>query len=114
MLTAAIWHGEHQLAFAYLLHGPRLRFWRIVGGDGDEVTVDWQHEDDGDIGSTGGQAVLSLIGRPGDLLIAIVPGRRDGPEAGGTGTGRLRLSSLTRRAGVGRLSNVIRVAAWRN
>jgi Family of unknown function (DUF5984) len=55
VLAAAIWHGEHQLDLGYLRNAPRLRFWRMAGGDSDEVIVDWQHEDDGEIGFTGGQ-----------------------------------------------------------
>jgi Family of unknown function (DUF5984) len=57
VLAAAMWHGEHELDFGYLRNAPRLRFWRTVGGDRDEITGNWQHEDDGEIGFTAGQAV---------------------------------------------------------
>ncbi|WBC14898.1 DUF5984 family protein [Micromonospora sp. WMMA1998] len=36
--------------------GP-LVVWRTTRGDGDEITVDWRHEDDGEIGFTAGPAV---------------------------------------------------------
>jgi hypothetical protein len=52
VVTAAIWHGEHHLDLGYLRNAPRLRFWRTVRGDHDEITVDWRHEDDGEIGFT--------------------------------------------------------------
>ncbi|MGW3783490.1 DUF5984 family protein [Micromonospora chokoriensis] len=52
VLTAAIWYGEHDLDLGYLRNPPRLRFWRTTGGDRDEITIDWQHEDDGEIGFT--------------------------------------------------------------
>ncbi|MGC4894538.1 DUF5984 family protein [Micromonospora sp. DT31] len=52
VVTAAIWHGDHRLDFGYVRDPLRLRFWRTVSGDRDEITVDWRHEDDGDIGFT--------------------------------------------------------------
>jgi hypothetical protein len=57
VVTAALWHGEHYLDFGYLRNAPRLRFWRTVHGDRDEMTVDWRHADDGEIGFTAGAAV---------------------------------------------------------
>lgn len=57
VVTAANWHGEHYLDFGYLRNAPDLRFWRTVCGDRDEVTVDWRHEDDGEIAFTAGPAV---------------------------------------------------------
>ncbi|WP_422741156.1 DUF5984 family protein [Micromonospora sp. WMMD754] len=56
-VTAAIWHGEHHLDLGYLRNPPRLRFWRTLRDDRDEVTVDWRHEDDGEIGFSAGPAV---------------------------------------------------------
>ncbi|WP_326550343.1 DUF5984 family protein [Micromonospora sp. NBC_01813] len=52
VVTAAIWHGEHYLDFGYLRNPPKLRFWRSIRSARDEITVDWQHEDDGEIGFT--------------------------------------------------------------
>jgi hypothetical protein len=57
VVTAASWHREHHLDFGYLRNAPRLRFWRTVRGDRDEITVDWRHEDDGEIGFAAGPAV---------------------------------------------------------
>ncbi|MER5609168.1 DUF5984 family protein [Micromonospora tulbaghiae] len=57
VVTAAIWHGEHHLDFGYLRNPPKLRFWRTIRGDHDEVTVDWRHEDDGEIGFTADPSV---------------------------------------------------------
>jgi len=57
VVTAAIWHGGHELDFGYLRNPPRLRLWRSVRGDRDEMTVDWRHDDDGEIGFTAGPAV---------------------------------------------------------
>jgi hypothetical protein len=56
VVTAASWHGEHYLDFGYLRNAPRLQFWRTVCGDRDEITVDWRHQDDGEIGFTVGPA----------------------------------------------------------
>jgi hypothetical protein len=61
MVTAATWHGGHELDFGYLRNPPRLRLWRTVRGDRDEVTVDWRHDDDGEIGFTAGPAVKVAI-----------------------------------------------------
>ncbi|MEV4763068.1 DUF5984 family protein [Micromonospora chokoriensis] len=57
VLTAAIWYGEHDLDLGYLRNPPKLRFWRTTRGDRDEITIDWQHEDDGEIGFTADPAV---------------------------------------------------------
>jgi hypothetical protein len=57
VVTAANWHGAHYLDFGYLQNAPRLRFWRTLSGDRDEITVDWRHEDDGEIGFTAGPAL---------------------------------------------------------
>ena len=57
VVAAALWHGEHFLDLGHLRNAPRLRFWRAVRDDHDEVTVDWRHEDDGRIGFTAGAAV---------------------------------------------------------
>jgi hypothetical protein len=57
VVTAAIWHSGHCLDIGYLQNAPRLRFWRTIRGDRDEITVDWRHEDDGEIGFTAGPAV---------------------------------------------------------
>jgi hypothetical protein len=46
VITAANWHGEHYLYLGYLQNAPDLRFWRTVRDDRDEITLDWQHEDD--------------------------------------------------------------------
>ena len=56
VVTAAIWHGDHRLDFGYLRNTPKLRFWRTVS-DRDEITMDWRHEDDGEIGFTADPAV---------------------------------------------------------
>jgi hypothetical protein len=48
---------DHYLNLGYLRNSPHLRFWRTVDGDLDEITVDWRHEDDGEIGFTAGAAV---------------------------------------------------------
>jgi hypothetical protein len=61
VVTAALWHGEHYLDFGYLRNAPRLRFWRTVHGDRDEMTVDWYHVDDGEIGFTAGTAVRFTV-----------------------------------------------------
>ncbi|SCL44994.1 hypothetical protein GA0070606_0550 [Micromonospora citrea] len=53
VVTAAIWHSEHHLDFGYLRNPPKLRFWRTSRGVRDEITIDWQHEDDGEIGFHG-------------------------------------------------------------
>ncbi|SNY66367.1 hypothetical protein SAMN05421748_13019 [Paractinoplanes atraurantiacus] len=55
--AAAFWHCEHYLDFGYIRNAPRVRLWRTVNGDRDEVTLDWRHHDDGDIGFTAGPAV---------------------------------------------------------
>jgi len=52
VVTAAIWHSEHRLDFGYLRNPPKLRLWRTIRGDRDEITMDWRHEDDGEIGFT--------------------------------------------------------------
>lgn len=52
VVIAAIWHGEHYLDFGYLRNPPKLRFWRTTRGDRDKITIDWRHEDDGEIGFT--------------------------------------------------------------
>lgn len=57
VVTASGWHCEHYLDLGYLRNAPDLRFWRTVRGDRDEITVDWRHEDDGEIGFTAGAAV---------------------------------------------------------
>jgi len=57
VVTAAIWHGEHYLDFGYLRNPPRVRLWRAVHGDSDRITVDWRHDDDGEIGFTAGPTV---------------------------------------------------------
>ena len=57
VVTAANWYGEHYLDLGYLRNPPHLRLWRTVRGDRDEITVDWRHEDDGEIGFTAGPAV---------------------------------------------------------
>jgi hypothetical protein len=56
VVTAASWHSEHYLDLGYPRNAPQLRFWRTVRGDRDEITVDWWHEDDGEIGSAAGPA----------------------------------------------------------
>ncbi|WP_431884035.1 DUF5984 family protein [Micromonospora gifhornensis] len=61
VVTAAVWHGEHHLDFGYLRNPPKLRLWRTTCGDRDEITLDWRHEDDGEIGFTADSTVrLSL------------------------------------------------------
>ncbi|MEU4619620.1 DUF5984 family protein [Actinoplanes sp. NPDC023801] len=60
-VVAALWHGEHNLDFSYLLNPPRLRLWRSIRGGNDEVTVDWQHKDDGRISFAAGAAVRCSI-----------------------------------------------------
>ncbi len=65
--TAALWHEAHALDLGYLRNAPRLRFWRTVRGDRDEVTVDWRHEDDGEIGFTAGAAVRFNVTTAGYL-----------------------------------------------
>jgi hypothetical protein len=57
VVTAALWHGGHELDFSYLRNPPRLRLWRSVRGDRDEISVDWRHDDDGEIGFTADPAV---------------------------------------------------------
>jgi hypothetical protein len=61
VVTAAIWHGEHNLDLGYLLNAPRLRFWRTTGGGRDEMTMDWRHDDDGEVGFTAGAAVRVTV-----------------------------------------------------
>ncbi|MET8312200.1 DUF5984 family protein [Micromonospora sp. NPDC005173] len=61
VVTAANWHGEHYLDLGYLRNAPSLRFWRTVRGDSDEITVDWRHEDNGEIGFTAGPAVRFCV-----------------------------------------------------
>jgi hypothetical protein len=61
VVTAANWHGGHYLDLGYLQNAPRLRFWRTVRGHRDEITVDWWHEDDGEIGFTAGLAVRFCV-----------------------------------------------------
>lgn len=56
VVTASSWHSEHYLDFGYLRNAPQLRFWRTVRGDRDEITVDWRHEDNVEIGLTAGPA----------------------------------------------------------
>jgi hypothetical protein len=56
-VVAAAWYGGHELNFGYLRHPPRLRLWRTVSGDHDEVTVDWRHDDDGEFGFTADPAI---------------------------------------------------------
>jgi hypothetical protein len=60
-VTAATWHGQRDLDFGYLRNPPRLRLWRTVRGDRDAITVDWRHDDDGEIGFTAGSAVRVSI-----------------------------------------------------
>jgi hypothetical protein len=57
VVTVANWHGAHGLDFGYLRNAPRLRLWRTVRGGRDEITVDWRHVDDGEIGFTAGPAL---------------------------------------------------------
>jgi hypothetical protein len=57
VVTAASWHSGHYLDFGYLRNAPDLRFWRTIDGGRDEITVDWRHEDDGEIAFTAGRAV---------------------------------------------------------
>jgi len=57
----ATWHGGHYLDFGYLRNPPRLRLWHTVRGDPDEITVEWRHDDDGEIGFTAGPAVHVAI-----------------------------------------------------
>ncbi len=57
VITAALWHGKQCLDFSYLRNAPHLRFWRTVRGDRDEITVDWRHKDDGEVGFTTGATV---------------------------------------------------------
>jgi hypothetical protein len=57
VMTAAIWHSGHYLDLGYLRNAPYLRFWRTVCGDRDEITMDWRHADDGEIGFSAGPAV---------------------------------------------------------
>ncbi|MFG1992902.1 DUF5984 family protein [Actinoplanes sp. NPDC048988] len=54
---AAEWYSEHYLDFGYIRNPPSVRLWRTVDGDRDEVTLDWRHEDDGEIGFTAGPTV---------------------------------------------------------
>jgi hypothetical protein len=60
-VAAAAWHGGHTLDFGYLARPPRLRLWRTVRGDRDEITVDWRHDDDGEIGFTADPALTVSI-----------------------------------------------------
>ena len=57
VVAAALWHGDHRLDFGYLRNPPKVRFWRTIRSDRDEMTIDWQHEDDGEIGFTAGPKV---------------------------------------------------------
>ncbi|WP_433728555.1 DUF5984 family protein [Actinoplanes sp. CA-051413] len=52
VVTAVNWHSGHHLDFGYLRNPPDLRLWRTVDGDRDEITLDWRHVDDGEIGFT--------------------------------------------------------------
>jgi hypothetical protein len=56
VVTAMIWYGQHNLDLGYLRNAPRLRFWRAVSGDRDEITVDWRHNEDSEIRFTAGSA----------------------------------------------------------
>lgn len=60
-ITAMSWHCEHYLDFGYLRNSPDLRFWRTVDGGRDEITVDWRHQDDGEIGFSAGSAVRFTV-----------------------------------------------------
>jgi Family of unknown function (DUF5984) len=55
-ITASNWHGQHYLDLGYLLNAPRLRFWRTAQNHRDEITVDWRHDDRGEIPFTAGPA----------------------------------------------------------
>lgn len=61
VVTAADWYGEHCLDLGYVRNPPILRLWRTVSGDRDEITVDWRHNDDGEIGFTAGSAVRICV-----------------------------------------------------
>lgn len=61
VVTAADWYGQHFLDFGYLCNAPILRLWRTVHGDHDEITVDWRHQDDGQIGFTAGPSVRLCV-----------------------------------------------------
>jgi hypothetical protein len=52
VVSAAMWHSEHYLDFGYMRNPPELRLWRTSQGDRDEMTLDWRHEDDGEVGYT--------------------------------------------------------------
>ncbi|MEV4638651.1 DUF5984 family protein [Actinoplanes sp. NPDC049548] len=70
VVTAVLWHDAHAMDFGYLRNPPHLRLWRTVRGDRDEITLDWRHEDDGEIGFTAGPVVR--VGVPtADYLEAV-------------------------------------------
>ena len=58
---AAAWYGSHDLDLGYLRAAPRLRFWRVVDGDRDDVTVDWQHDPGGEVVFTAGRSLRICV-----------------------------------------------------
>lgn len=48
-VTAALWHGRHNLDLGYLRQPPHVRMWRTVLPGSDTVTVAWSHRIDSDI-----------------------------------------------------------------
>ncbi|MET9555618.1 DUF5984 family protein [Streptomyces sp. NPDC006645] len=49
--AAAGWYGQHSLDMGYLGAAPHIRWWRTVGGSGDDLmTVAWTHAEDVDDG----------------------------------------------------------------
>lgn len=53
-VEAALWHGEHLLDLHSPVNRPRVRLWRTIRDDGDRITVDRRHHDDGRTAVTAG------------------------------------------------------------
>lgn len=99
-VTAAIWHGRHNLHLGYLRQPPHVRMWRTVltgaPGGSDTVTVAWSHRVDSDIRYTAPvhgshevptAAFLTAVRQLDAELMAEMHGRvsrleRTGPPAG--------------------------------
>ncbi|XVU21087.1 DUF5984 family protein [Actinoplanes sp. CA-054009] len=85
---------EHYLDFGYIRNSPDVRLWRTVDGDRDEVTLDWRHQDDGEIGFTAGPDVRVSVPTT-DYLEAVRTLDRELMDAM-----RQRIDELRRRGGL--------------
>lgn len=76
VVTAVIWYGAHYLGFGYLRNAPKLRLWRTTHDDRDEITMDWRHEDDGEIGFTADPTVQLTVPTTAYLEAALTLNRQ--------------------------------------